>query len=207
MDKIILFFTSMGFGFAVAAPVGPMALLCMRRTLARGWIFGAATGAGIAVADSVFATLAAFGLATVSDVVLAHEQLLHGLAGVFLLYLGLKTFFPSNSSDTSDQSRGLLGSWPAAFLSALLLTLSNPPTIILFAAIFATLAPKSGFDPTIAFLTVAGIFAGSLSWWAGLTAVVSTFRNAIGPSTRRWIDWIAGGVLAGLGCLALWSVV
>ncbi len=83
----------MGFGLAVAAPVGPMSLLCMRRTLAQGWRQGLATGAGIAAGDGVYAGVAVLGLAGLSSFMLAHERPLHLAAGLFLLYLGLRTAF------------------------------------------------------------------------------------------------------------------
>ena len=203
MAELPLFLTSMGFGLAVAAPVGPMALLCMRRTLVRGWGHGLATGAGIAVSDGIYATIAALGLASVSSFALEHERSLHAAAGLFLLYLGLKTFIPRKSAETSEEPARLTGSWPAAFGSAVLLTLTNPPTIVMFAAIFAALAPKSGFDLLSAFMTVAGVFSGSMLWWCGVTAVVSGFRHAIGPRARRWIDRIAGAILTVFGLAEL----
>jgi threonine/homoserine/homoserine lactone efflux protein len=203
MSDLPLYFTSMGFGLAVAAPVGPMALLCMRRTLVRGWIHGLATGAGIAVADGTYAAIAALGLASISSFVLAHEQPLHVAAGLFLLYLGLKTFIPRKTTEDTDTSARLLVAWPAAFGSALLLTLTNPPTIVMFAAIFTALAPKSGFDTVSALVTVAGVFSGSLLWWCGVTAAVSAFRHAIGGKARRWIDRVAGLVLVVFGVAEL----
>ena len=197
MRDVSLYVTAVGFGLAVAAPVGPMALLCMRRTLARGWRHGLATGFGIAVGDGLYALVAALGLAGVSSFVLAHERALHLAAGLFLLYLGLKTFF---SREEADVRPGRLGrSWPSAFASSVLLTLTNPPTIIMFAAIFAALAPKSGFDAGTALVTVAGVFTGSLLWWAGVTGAVLAFRHAIGARVRRWIDRVAGAVLAAFG--------
>jgi threonine/homoserine/homoserine lactone efflux protein len=203
MDHIILFLTSIGFGLAVAAPVGPMALLCMRRTLARGWVYGLATGVGIAVGDGIYAAVAALGLASVSGFILAHEQVLHASAGLFLLYLGLKTFSLRAPAADGAAQDNVFGSWPSVFAGSVLLTLTNPPTIVMFAAIFAALAPKSGFDPLSALLTVAGVFSGSLLWWCGVTAVVASFRHAIGPRARRWIDRISGAILAVFGVVEL----
>ncbi len=195
------FITAMGFGLAVAAPVGPMALLCMRRTLARGWRHGIATGFGIAVGDGIYALLAALGLASVSAFMLAHERALHGAAGLFLIYLGVKTLLARPDTDTP--AHRLAGSWPSAFAGSVLLTLTNPPTIITFAAIFAALAPTSGFSPVGAALTVTGVFTGSLLWWCGVVATVSGFRHAIGARTRIWIDRVAGGILAMFGMAEL----
>jgi threonine/homoserine/homoserine lactone efflux protein len=160
----------------------------MRRTLVQGWRHGLATGVGIAVGDGIYALVAALGLASVSAFVLAHERQLHGLAGIFLLYLGLKGLLARPKLEQGT-SRKLSGSWPLAFSSSVLLTLTNPPTIIMFAAIFAALAPASGFRLATAFLTVAGVLTGSLLWWCGVTATVSAFQHAIGQrgagATRR----------------------
>ena len=198
---MVWFITAMGFGLAVAAPVGPMALLCMRRTLARGWRHGIATGFGIAVGDGIYALVAALGLASVSGFMLAHERALHGAAGLFLIYLGVKTLMARPDTDTP--AHGMAGSWPSAFAGSVLLTLTNPPTIITFAAIFAALAPTSGFSPGGAVLTVGGVFTGSLLWWCGVVAVVSGFRHAIGSRTRTWIDRVAGAILAVFGLAEL----
>jgi threonine/homoserine/homoserine lactone efflux protein len=94
-------------------------------------------------------------------------------------------------------------SWPAAYAGAVALTLTNPPTIITFAAIFTALAPPSGFDAAVAATTVGGVFAGSLLWWCGIVGALSLFRHAMGPRTRRWIDRAAGLALAAFGLLEL----
>ena len=192
----LLFVQGMSFGLAVAAPVGPMALLCMRRTLAQGWRAGMATGAGIAVGDGLYACVAVAGLAGLSQFMLAHERPLHLAAGLFLLYLGVKTVSRRADADSGPQPAVAIG---RAFASSVLLTLTNPPTIIMFAAIFASLAPPDGFVPASAAVTVAGVFAGSLLWWCGLVAGVAALRSAIGARARRWIDRVAGAALALFG--------
>ena len=207
IDISILYLKSIGFGLAVAAPVGPMALLCMRRTLIQGWRYGLATGFGIASGDGIYALVAALGLSGISAFMREHEQFLHLVAGLFLLYLGLKAFFARQPSENAEQASSMLRSWPSSYASSVLLTLTNPPTIIMFAAIFAALAPKSGFSPEVAVLTVAGVFTGSLLWWCGVTASVSAFRHAIGPKALRWIDRIAGVILAFFGLAELRQAV
>ena len=197
MSTTLIFLKAAAIGIAVAAPVGPMSLLCMRRTLTEGWTRGLATGAGIAIGDGIYAAVAALGLAGVSAFVLAWEKQLHLAAGLFLIWLGLKTFF------TKDDGRVAEGrpapSLAAAFLGSVALTLTNPPTIVMFAAVFTALAPTTGFEPTVALATVGGVVAGSLSWWLGVVAVVSGLRAALGRKVRLWIDRVAGVVLALLG--------
>jgi len=195
MALTLLLIKSAGVGLAVAAPVGPMSLLCMRRTLTEGWRRGLATGAGIAVGDGLYAAVAALGLAGVTAFANANQSMLHLAAGLFLLWLGLATF------RRRENEAAVLAapSTVAAFWQSILLTLTNPPTIIMFAAIFAALAPRSALRADEAAATLAGVFAGSLAWWCGVVAVISTFRRAIGPTVRRWIDRIAGAALALFG--------
>lgn len=197
MDWLLLFLKSAGIGVAVAAPVGPMSLLCMRRTLTRGWRWGLATGAGIAVGDGIYAAVAALGLAGVSAFVLAWEKQLHLAAGLFLIWLGLKTFFTKDEGRVAEE--GAAASVGASFLGSVMLTLTNPPTIVMFAAVFTALAPTTGFDPLVALATVGGVVSGSLLWWVGVVAAVSGLRHALGRRIRLWIDRVAGVVLAVLG--------
>jgi threonine/homoserine/homoserine lactone efflux protein len=199
--EIATFGKAIGIGLAIAAPVGPMAILCMRRTLASGPRAGLATGLGIASGDGIYALVAALGLASIARFMLAYDRPLHIIAGLFLLYLGVRTFFAREPAETATplpRQSALAG-----YGSALLLTLTNPPTIISFAAIFTVLAPASGFDVRSALITVAGVFAGSTLWWIILTAAVSLARHALGARTRRIIDRLSGGVLALFGAAEL----
>jgi threonine/homoserine/homoserine lactone efflux protein len=201
MTELPLIFKSLGVGLAVAAPVGPMSLLCMRRSLTRGWRVGLATGLGIAAGDGTYAVVASLGLAALSRFMLAHQQPLHLAAGLFLIWLGLRTFRrkpPAGAAEAPETA-----SLAATFSGSLLLTLTNPPTIIMFAAVFAALAPRGGISAAGAAETVAGVFAGSLLWWCGVVAVVSAARHAIGPAVRRWIDRVSGVVLAVFGVAEL----
>ncbi len=192
-----LFVNAAVIGLAIAAPVGPMSLLCMRRTLALGWRTGLATGFGIATGDSCFALVAGLGLAGVQRFMLAHTQSLHLAGGLFLLYLGIKTILTAGHG--AERGATAPPHWRAAYASSVLLTLTNPPTIILFAAVFAALTPPAGFSPASTLLTVAGVFAGSLAWWLGLTTLIAALRGALGPRVRAWIDRVAGAALAVFG--------
>jgi threonine/homoserine/homoserine lactone efflux protein len=202
MTFLPLFLKAAGIGIAIAAPVGPMSLLCMRRTLTRGWRPGIAVGGGIATGDALYALVAAFGLAGLSHFMLAHERPLHLAAGLFLLYLGLKTTLAS-SLESGAAEIGLGKSWVGDFAGAVLLTLTNPPTIIMFAAVFTALTPPAGLAPATAFVTVAGVFTGSLLWWCGVVAGLSTVRRTVGRRVRTWIDRIAGAALAVFGAVEL----
>lgn len=196
-----LYLKAIGIGVAIAAPVGPMSLLCMRRTLTRGWGHGLAIGGGIAIGDAAYGAVAALGLAGVSRFMLAYERPLHIAAGLFLIYLGLKTFWASDVNDAAEV--GPSRDWPRDMATSILLTLTNPPTIIMFAAVFTALAPASGLDAGGALSTVAGVFTGSLLWWCLVVTLVSGFRHAIGRRARTWIDRVAGTILASFGVVEL----
>lgn len=185
MDPFILFLKAAGIGVAIAAPVGPMALLCMRRSLALGWRQGLATGFGIATGDCAYALVAAAGLSGLSDFLLLHARPLHFAAALALFYFGLTAF----RSRVSDRGPGI---GRGSYLSSVLLTLTNPPTIIAFAAFFTALAPPSGLGPAGVALTAGGVFAGSLLWWLGLIAAITGFRTVIGNRWLRMIDYAAG---------------
>jgi threonine/homoserine/homoserine lactone efflux protein len=196
-----LFLKALGVGVAVAAPVGPMSLLCMRRSLAQGWRSGLATGLGIAAGDATFAGVAALGLAGVSRFMLAHQAPLHLAAGLFLLWLGLASLRRRATEPAAATEEGRSG--VSIFSGAWLLTLTNPPTIIMFAAVFAALAPRGGLDSAGAAQTVAGVFAGSLTWWCGVVAAVTAARRAVGPRASRWIDRASAALLAAFGVAEL----
>lgn len=193
-----IFITAMGFGLAVAAPVGPMAILCMRRSLAEGWRPGLATGFGIAAGDGLYAAVAALGLTGISEFMLAYDRPLHLAAGLFLIYLGLKTFWRRPAENGALPAPSAVSTL-RAFWGSLLLTLTNPPTIIMFAAIFAALAPKGGFEPMTAAATVSGVTLGSLLWWVLIVGGVTLFRHALGRRVRLWIDRLAGSFLVFFG--------
>ncbi len=201
MSTALVFLKAAAMGVAVAAPVGPMSLLCMRRTLSEGWSRGLATGAGIAVGDGFYAAVAALGLAGVSAFVHAWEMQLHIAAGLFLIWLGVKTVLMKDE-DRAAEGRPA-SSIGAAFFGSAALTLTNPPTIVMFAALFTALAPSGGFEPTVAWATVGGVFFGSLGWWVAVVTLVSGLRRALGHAVRLWIDRVAGLALVALGVAQL----
>ena len=153
------------FGFILAATVGPMWVLCFRRTMASGAAAGLASGMGIAVADGFYGAVAAFGLTAISGFLLAHSFWLGLVGAVFLVYLGIKTLLAKPDIWVHEERTLNL---PAAFLSTLGLTLTNPPTILAFAAIFAGLGLASTTDYEAAAWIVLGVFLGSAAWWVRL---------------------------------------
>jgi threonine/homoserine/homoserine lactone efflux protein len=196
---VILFFKGLLFGFLLAATVGPMWVLCFRRTLAQGPLAGLASGMGIAVADGLYGAVAAFGLTAISGFLLQYSRWIALVGGVFLVYLGIKILISTPTISAADERKI---SHAKAFLSTLGLTLANPPTILAFAAIFAGLGLVSG-DYAIAALVVLGVFLGSASWWIALAAGADWLRNRMGPKVIRAINVISGLSILGF---AIWQL-
>lgn len=185
-------------GFSIAAPVGPIGLLCMQRTLNEGQISGFVSGLGAATADAVYGCIAGFGLTAVSTVLIKEQVWFRLVGGVFLCFLGARTFGSVRFEKVSPKGKGFLKSYGSTFL----LTITNPMTIISFAAIFAGLG-VGGRGYQSAVLLVLGVFAGSSSWWFILSTGVSFARSRVDPRTLQWVNRISGIILVGVGLVVL----
>ena len=151
----------MAIGFAIAAPVGPIGVLCIRRSLAEGRRIGLTTGLGAATADAAYGCVAAFSLTAISGFLIGQRDWLAFLGGLFLCYLGARTF----ASKPMEQAAEIRGCGLAsAYLSTLLLTLTNPTTILSFVAVFAGFGLGATPDYLDACALVAGVFLGSALW-------------------------------------------
>lgn len=188
-------------GFAIAAPVGPIGVLCIRRTLAQGRLIGFLTGLGAATADMSYGAVAAFGLTIVQDILIGQGYWLRLLGGLFLLYLGVTTFIAKTTQKA--EAKQAQGRW-SAYLSTLGLTLTNPATILSFTIIFAglQLGETDGGLPTAGAL-VAGVFGGSAVWWFTLSGLVGILRERFTPAWMTWVNRLAGLVIFGFGVTAL----
>jgi threonine/homoserine/homoserine lactone efflux protein len=195
------------FGFVLAAIVGPMWVLCFRRTIEQGVVAGLVSGLGIAVADAIYGAIAAFGLTAISGFLLAHSFWI-GLAGVaFLGWLGVNALVaqPADLAATPGtlQSRSL----GTAFVSTLTLTLANPPTILAFTAMFAGLGLAAGANYQSAALIVAGVFAGSAAWWLILVAGAAALRARISTRLLRAINVVSGVTILAFAAWQLAALV
>lgn len=190
-------------GLAIAAPVGAIGLLCIRRTLAHGRLVGFVTGLGAATADAVYGAIAALGLTSVASFLENAQTPLRLVGGAFLIYLGWRTFVsrPGGPAAAGGQD-GLAG----MFASTFALTLANPSTIISFAAIFAGLGLAGSTGVTSALLMVAGVFLGSATWWFILSGGISLLRGAMTPERLVWVNRASGVLIALLGLGAILSV-
>lgn len=200
-----LFLKGIFMGLALAAPVGPIGLLCIQRTLNEGRIAGFFSGLGATVADMIYGCLAGFGMTFVSSFLVSHQQWLRLIGGAVICYLGLKILLskPTNQAAASSGS-GLF----KAFLSTLFLMLSNPLTIAVFMTLFAGMGATStnGNYFSVAAL-VCGIALGSALWWMLLCGGVSLLRNKLTIPRMQWINRVAGIVITGFGAMALWSLL
>lgn len=203
----------LALGFSIAAPVGPIGVLCIRRTLADGRLNGLVSGLGAATADAFYGWAAAFGLAFLTDFLVSQQAWIRLLGGLFLLFLGARTFFSQPASAVEERAipagvpkkKGLLG----AYSSTLLLTLSNPATILSFAAIFAGLGIVGSGAGRYggAGLLVLGVFCGSAMWWFLLSGLVALLRSRlIGNTALVWINRVSGSAIFGFGLAALLSL-
>jgi len=191
------------FGFILAATVGPMWVLCFRRTMASGAAAGLASGMGIAVADGFYGAVAAFGLTAISGFLLAHSFWLGLVGAVFLVYLGIRTLLAKPDIRVHEERTLNL---PAAFLSTLGLTLTNPPTILAFAAIFAGLGLVSTTDYEAAAWIVLGVFLGSAAWWVILALAAGKLRGRVGPGLVRAINVVSGVSILGFAGWQVYSL-
>lgn len=203
--RIDLFGQGFIIGLAVAAPVGAIGLLCIRRTLAEGRLVGFVSGLGAATADAAYGAVAALGLTAVSSALVSHQVWIRLGGGMYLCYLGMRIAISRPGAEVASRStRGLV----QAYLSTLALTLTNPTTILSFVAIFAGLGLSGpAGDQWSAALLVLGVFAGSGLWWLILSSGVGLFRGALTPARLHWVNRVSGAALFGLGLLALMSLL
>ncbi len=199
-------------GFSIAAPVGPIGVLCIRRTLVDGWRFGLLSGLGAATADATYGAVAAFGLTAISTLLVSGQLWLRLIGGIFLCSLGLRTLLakpaPSAAPDATVQSAAHARNGLIAYASTVGLTLTNPTTILSFAAIFAGLGIGSGSRSYLgAALLVLGVFAGSALWWLILSSTVAALRSRFRASAVGWVGRASGAVLLAFGLLALVSLI
>lgn len=201
-----LLIKSFVIGLSIAAVVGPISVMCIQRTLSRGYMYGLISGLGVATADGTYGSIAAFGLTVISTFLVHEEVWIRAIGGVFLLYLGIRTMMskPAEKAAAAAKARNL----PAAYASILLLTLTNPLTILSFAAIFAGIGVSGGKGSYLAAtLVVLGVFLGSATWWLLLTSGVTLLRKKITPRWLLWLNRISGAILVIFGLLALISLV
>jgi threonine/homoserine/homoserine lactone efflux protein len=194
------FLNGLLLGFAIAAPVGPIGVLCIRRSLTDGQRAGFATGMGAATADAVYGCAAAFGLTMVSDFLVRQRFWLGLIGGIFLCFLGFKTLRTRPAAEPAAANRrGLAGAYFATFA----LTITNPMTILSFVAVFAGLGLASSSDYAAAASLVLGVSLGSAIWWLLLSSGSALLRRRLQATALLWLNRASGLIILVLGLYAL----
>lgn len=205
--ELLLFCKSMLLGLAVAAPLGPIGVLCINRALERGFWAGVAGGLGTALADAIYASLAALGFSTLTATLATLAPWLKLAGGLFMLWLGCKSLRPNPrraaAPAPTTEFRGLSGTIAATFL----LTLTNPVTIFSFAAMFAGLGLTDTPGAINAVAVVAGVFLGSLLWWFLLSGGVALAQRRLPEGFSLCVSRMSGVILMGFGFYALGSLL
>ena len=191
-------------GFAMAVPIGPIGVLCIRKTLAEGHARGLIVGFGAATADALYGGVAAFGLTLVTDAIVSYEFWLRLAGGTLLLFLGARTFVAKRKESVVPFDKGgLLGSYIASFI----LAMTNPVTIFAFIAVFAALGLGGEFGFLSACILVVGVFAGSCLWFLLLGYIATLFRTKLDSGGLRWVNRVSGALIIASGGVALASVL
>ena len=202
---------ALGFliGFPIAASPGPIFFLVLRRTLSRGWRSGLVSGLGVATGDAIYAGMAAFGVAAITNVLLGQRRWIGLVGGVAIALIGLRTLRLSPHPGPPPKGEGNLPGAPSnslqvvgAYGSMVALTLSNPATILSFIAVFAGFGVRAGAGWQPAVALVVGVMLGSALWWIGLTAAVSMIRQRLTADITRGIGTVAGLALIAFGTVA-----
>lgn len=199
-----IFVRGLLIGLSIAAVVGPMSVLCIQRTVHRGFSYGLVSGLGVATADGLYGCIAGFGLTVIATFLVNQQGWIRGLGGLFLIYLGCKTLLTRPAERAAAAAKAT--SFVSAYASTFLLTLTNPLTILSFAAIFAGIGVGGQNSPLAALLVVAGVFLGSATWWLLLTGGISLLRGKFTYQWLLWINRLSGGIIAFFGLLALLSL-
>ncbi len=202
MEAFFLFFKAWLIGIAIAAPVGPIGMLCIRKTMQIGLIGAISLGFGAAFADAIYGIIAATGLTTISHFMLEQANLIKMIGGVFLIYLAYREF-KSNDDNTAkpiSTSKNLL----KFTLQVFFLTLTNPATILSFLGIFAGIGGgASNLGETL--IMVGGIFVGSMSWWLILGLIIIKIKHKLPVSFMQNIRLVSVAILGGFGIFSLWQ--
>ncbi|MGE5806505.1 MAG: LysE family translocator [Ignavibacteria bacterium] len=202
--EFTFFLKGIFIGFAMAVPVGPIGIMCIRKTLTEGRLRGLIIGLGAATADLFYGCVAAFGLTVISDTLDNQRIWIRLVGGALLLFLGIRTFRAQPTDPKFHiHSSGILRS----YLTTVFLTLTNPLTIFAFIAVFAALGLGIGLSIFSASTLVAGVFIGSCLWFFLLSSGTIFFRDKLDLVGLRWVNRIAGILIIISGVIAIVSLL
>ena len=195
-----IFLKGFTIGLAIAAPVGPIGLLTIRRTLAHGRAAGILTGLGAASADAIFGSIAAFGITAISSIMIGAKNWLGIIGGLFLIYLGWQTFISQPAQNPAESKASSLNTM---YFSTFALVLTNPISILYFVGIIASVGAAN--NPTSATWMVAGVFVGSALWWLTLASIANGLRNKFNPRALKSVNQVSGVIIGVFGVFAVIS--
>jgi len=201
MMALVLFGKGLLLGFSVAAPVGPIGILCMDRSLRHGKLSGFSTGMGAAAADTVYGAIAAIGIASVMGFLAGYERELRFIGGVLLLIVAWRMYItppPVFQQRAPGQKRPL----GRLFTESFVLTISNPMTILGFMAVYAGLGIQASNLKEI-WIVLAGVFLGSAAWWLSLSIGTVLLRQRLTPKFLARFSRGAGIMIGIFGVIAL----
>lgn len=193
-----MFVKGLIIGFSIAAPVGPIGVLCIRRTLEYGRWIGFVSGLGAATADAFYGLVAGLGLTIVTRFLIEQQSWLHVIGSVFLCYLGIRIFF-SKPSEEAAKAKGKGRNVFKAYASTFLLTMTNPVTILSFLAIFSSLGMAKNESSIAGLLLVVGVFLGSVFWWLLLSQMAGLLAKRVGNRFFKCVNYVSGAVLVAFG--------
>ena len=192
-------------GFSLSAPIGPVGIMCIRRTLTHGHLRGFVSGLGAATADSVYAIVAAFGITLISNFIVQHEYSIRLIGGILLVLLGIRTLLVHPVE--KDPQNGLNGH-ASAYVTMFLLTVTNPMTLFAFAVVFAGIGVGSAVGDTLtASFLVCGVFSGSAFWFLLVTTVVHIYKDKFKTRGLTVVNIIAGSFILLCGVVILVSIL
>lgn len=195
----------MAVGFIVAAPIGPIGILCINRTLSGGRVSGFISGLGAVTGDGFYAIVAAYSITIISSFLALHQIWFRLAGGLFLSYLGIRIFLGRTGARRVETDTGTLA---GDYLSAVALTMANPVTVVVFGAIFAGLGlgiERADFFAPAAM--VAGVIAGSVTCWFVLSGLVSAFRHKFEGSLLIIVNRVAGAAILAFAGMIFFSVL
>lgn len=200
-----LFLKGALIGFSIAMPIGPVGMLCIQHAIRRGLVGGLIAGFGAALGDACFGCMAGYGVSLLSHVLTHYQVWLQIIGSLFLLYLGIKIF---KSQPPQLETPDISFRRSRIFLSTFFLTLTNPLTIVCFAAVYTSLGITPADDELLPGLILTlGVLLGAAIWWLVLTCSVTFIGKKFHLDSSPLFNRISGGILTGCGCLASLSAL
>jgi threonine/homoserine/homoserine lactone efflux protein len=200
MNELKLLLKGILAGLAISAPVGPVNVLCIKRTLARGWTAGVISGLGAAAADTIYGGIAGFSISFIIGFLVREEFWIRLFGGILLIGIGI-LYYCRRPQSLEEERRN--ESEKSEYVSAFLLTLTNPTTVLSFLAVLAGLGMGQHREWWLTLFLVLGVFCGAMLWWIALAAIATHFRDRFNDRAMLWMNRIAGLAIGGFGVVTL----